>query len=403
MSPQQVNLPTNLRSEPLAGQSMWRTWLTRSLCAVCLCLSIVARSMCQESTSVRIAREADQALRAQNYDLAITHYREVLRTRPSSAAAWSNLGATWYAKGSLSPASDSFIHAARLQPANSDYAFNAALALVRLDKCDVAERYLKESMLSAQHRTAALFLSGLCEFVSDNWQLARETLQRAEASGSRTAETYYMLTIAARKSHSPNEAKRAFELLKSNFPDSSLLHEVVGEALDDDFREAEAQKELSLAIANSPQAPGLHAKLGFLSWKVHQLPEAERLFGQELTIDPHSYSAMHYLGDIAEQNSQLSQALMWYQRALREQPESGEAHFAAGRVLELEGHSDDALKELQACFPALEGDVSAHYWTAKVLRKLGMKEQANSELSRVQEINNTKRNSLVNQLTSGER
>jgi tetratricopeptide (TPR) repeat protein len=354
------------------------------------------------SDAARYAKEADRALHEHDYDLAILGYNKVLQMEPSSAAAWSNLGTAWFAKGNFSQASDSFLRAARLQPANRDYAFNAGLVLVREDKCNVAERYLKKSLLSVQHRAAALYLIGFCAFVSENWTEAKDALLNAEAGGSRTAETYYMLTIAARKSRDPNQAKRAFGLLWSNFPTSSLLHELLGEAADEDFMSTEAEKELSLAISGSPQAPGLHAKLAFILWKRHRLPDAEKLFEQELVIDPHSYSAMHYLGDIAEQDNQLSQALMWYQRALREQPESGEAHFAAGRVLELMGQSQDALRELQASFPALESDASAHYWKARVLKKLGMKEQAQLELSKVQEINKAERNALIIKLNNGE-
>ena len=402
MSPRRVNLVTNLWSERRAKPRIGRLYVSKFCFVAMFYLSIMACSLGQESTSNRMAREADEALRTQNYDLAIADYREFLRSRPSAAGAWSNLGAAWLAKGSLSLATDSFTRAARLQPANGDYAFNAALALVRLDKCDAADRFLVVSLQAPRHRTASLFMSGLCAFVAQEWSLARETLAAAEAGGCQTAETYYMLTIASRKSQSPNEARRAFDLLKSRFPNSSLFHELLGEALDEDSQSEEAQKELSMAIANSPYTPGLHAKLGLLMWKAHRLDDAAELFDQELAIDPRSYSAMHYLGDIAEQNSQLPQALIWYGRALQEQPKSGEAHFAAGRVLELEDRSEEALREFQASLPALENDASVHYWTAKALRRLGMREQANMELAKVQEINKAARNMILTMLGSGE-
>ena len=382
--------------------SMWRMDAEQFIVVAFLCLSLTASGTCQESNAAKYANDADTALRERDYDLAITDYKRVLQIEPSSAAAWSNLGVAWFAKGDLTQAADSFLRAARLKPANRDYAFNAALVLVREDKCDVAEGYLKSSLLSPEHRAAALYLSGLCAFVLKNWPGAKDSLVSAEASGSRSAETYYMLTIAARESGDPNQAKRAFDLLRINYPTSSLLHELIGEASDQNYMSADAQNELSLAIASSPQARGLHAKLGFLLWKAHRLPDAEKQFEQELVIDPHSYSAMHFLGDIAEQHTQLTQALEWYERALREQPESGEAHFAVGRILELKGRSEAALREFQASFPVLENDASAHYWTAKVLKKLGMKEQANRELSKVQEINKAERSALMTRLNNGE-
>lgn len=382
--------------------SVWLKATGQFIAVASLCFLFTAWCICQESNADKFAREADRALREHNYDLAIADYNKALQIKPSSAAAWSNLGAAWFAKGNLSQASDSFLRAARLQPANHDYAFNAALSLVRQDKCDVAEKYSKNSLESVQYRAAALYLQGLCAFVSKNWLEAKDLLLSAETGGSRTEETYYMLTIAARKAGDPNLAKRSFDLLRGNFPNSSFLHELIGEVSDQIYMTAEAQKELSLAIASSPQAPGLHAKLGFLMWKELRLPDAVKLFEQELAIDPHSYSALHYLGDISEQKTEFSHALTWYERALREQPELGEAHLAVGRVLELEGRSEEALRELQASFPALENDASAHYWMARVLRKLGMKEQANMELSKVQEINRAERNVLMTRLSSNE-
>jgi tetratricopeptide (TPR) repeat protein len=382
--------------------SIWQPVAGLFILIVVLLLSVTAQAPAQESATVRLAKEADQSLSEHDYDRAIADYKRIVHIDPSSAAAWSNLGAAWFAKGNLSQASGAFEHAASLQPANRDYAFNAALALVREDKCDASAKYLKQSLLSPQRRAGAQYLLGLCAFVSQNWQEAKESLLSAEAVGSESAETYYMLTIAARKSRDPEQAKRAFDILRSKFPDSSLLHELIGELSDQSDTGADALKEMTLAISDSPTAPGLHAKLGFLLWKAHRSSDAEVLFQQELAIDPHSYSAMHYLGDIAEKNNQLPQALVWYERALREQPQSGEAHFAAGRVLELEGRSEDALRELRASFPTLEGDASAHYWTAEVLKKLGMKEQANLELSKVQEINSAERDVLLTKLSGNE-
>lgn len=398
-----IALPWTPKAEPFCEPSLWRPRAGQLILIAFLWLSIIAHGICQESNEVKYAKEGDRALGQHDYDLAIADYKEVLKINPSSAAAWSNLGVAWFAKNNLSQASSSFLRAARLQPANRDYAYNAALVLVREDKCDLADTYLKQSLASVQHRAPALYLQGLCAFVSKNWQEAKDVLLSAEASGNRTAETYYMLTIASRESRDPNQAKRAFELLRTTSPTSSLLHELIGEASDLNYTSIDAQKEMSLAIADSPRAPGLHLKLGFLMWKAHQLPEAEKMFEQELAIDPHSYSAMHYLGDIAEQNALIPQALKWYERALQELPESGEAHFAMGRVLVLEGRSEDALRELQASFPALETDASAHYWTARVLKKLGKQEQASLELSRVREINKAERNVLLTKLSDGER
>src|ERR1035441_10290851 len=93
-----------------------------------------------------LAQQADSALQSGSYEQAIADYQQVLKFEPDSAAAWSNLGSAWFAKGEFFKASRSYVHASQLQPANTDYSFNAALSLIRLDKCDDAEVYLQRSL-----------------------------------------------------------------------------------------------------------------------------------------------------------------------------------------------------------------------------------------------------------------
>lgn len=388
--------------QPVSKVSVWNPTAMPITVIAVLLLFLATEASCQDPATVRLAREADQRLREQDYDRAIADYKKIVQVNPSSSAAWSNMGAAWFAKGNIPEASKAFEHAARLQPENRDFAFNAGLSLIREDKCEASERYLRQSLQSLEHRAAARYLLGLCAFVSQDWKKAKDLLLVAEAVGEESAETYYMLAIAARKSRDPEQAKRAFKVLCNKYPDSSLLHELVGELSDQSDTSDEAQKEMALAISESPVAPGLHSKYGLLLWKTHRLSDAKEAFQQELTIDPHSYSAMHYLGDIAEKSNQLPQALKWYEGALREQPQSGEAHLAAGRVLELEGRREDALRQLLLSFPALNGDASAHWLTARVMKELGMNRQAASELSKVREINQAERDALLSKLNPGD-
>ena len=372
--------------------------MQRHVALVVLCLFVVRGGSCQEKRATELARAADRALHEGEYALAISQYQVLLRLEPLNSAAWSNLGSAWFAQSNFAQASASYLHATRLEPANADYAYNAALSLVREDKCKVAEPSLKFATKSTGHRASSEFLEGLCAFVAKDWQESKAMLLKAEEGGNRTAETYYMLAVASRRSSDPAQAKRAFDTLRATFPDSSLLHELVGDASDDLFLSADAEKEISLAIVESPLAPTLHAKLGYLMWKEHRLSEAEESFKEELRIDPHSYSALHFLGEICEQRGDLTAALLRYEQAVVELPGSGEAHFSVGRVLELQGHSAAALQELEKSFPALQGNVPAHYWTARVLRRLGLKERAALEMVEVQKLNKAERDGLMTKL-----
>jgi Flp pilus assembly protein TadD len=348
-----------------------------------------------------LAQQADSALQSGSYEQAIADYQQVLKFEPDSAAAWSNLGSAWFAKGEFFKASRSYVHASQLQPANTDYSFNAALSLIRLDKCDDAEVYLQRSLQSTSYLKSGHYLAGLCAFVSDRWSKAEKELVSASDAGSHSAETYYMLAIAARKANDPAEASRAYDLLRTNYPDSSFYHEITGEALDRADQDEQAQRQIEMAIASDPRAPGLHAQLGLLQWKAHHLPEAEKSFKEELALDDRSYSSLHFLGDIAEKTNRPREALGWYKRSLQVRPDSGESHFALGRALAIEEHYQDALKELTDAQSLLPNDSSVHYWLARTLKSLGRKDRANLELSKVREILAAQRSAQLEKLGNG--
>ena len=350
------------------------------------CVVLTAPHSLRGQTDV-YSTAADAALNRQDYDLAISDYKKVLKTSPSFAPAWNNLGTAWFAKNEYAKASGAFLEAVRLQPKNDDFQFNAGMALMRSDKCEAAKQHLERSTTSAKYKARAEYLRGVCAFVQEQWPAAEMEIGNAESDGFRIAEVYYMLTIASRKARNPEGAERAYGLLCKWFPDSPLRHELLGETLDRAGQDAAAQSEIASAIAGRPLEPGLHAQLGILQLKRQDLPKAKASFEQELAIDKHSYLAMRYLGEIAQRSGQPDAAMEWYQRALRENPAFGEGHYALGCLLAERKQYDDALRELRASFPAMDEDVSAHYWMARVLQKLGRSREANNELARVRAIN----------------
>lgn len=345
-------------------------------------------------------RAADDSLRAGNYDLAISTYKELLRHEPHSAAIWSNYGAALFGKGDASRASGAFVRAAKLEPANPEYAFNAALALVRLDLCGSATPYFEIARRATAHAPAVSYLNGVCAFVAKQWKRAESLLLQAHGEGIVSPETYYMLTIAAHENNDRERSSWAYRQLKNAYPESPLMQEAVGEIFDDEYDTRDAIREMSDAIAAHPHDSGLHGKLAFLLWKQgqDQWPRAKVLFSEELALDRHSYPSMHYLGVIAEQSNQYDVALDWYQRALRERPNLGEAHFALGRVLERQGHDAEAIREFQASLSALKDDPSLHYWTARALRRMGRNQEAGEEFARVAAINKATRDDLLRKL-----
>lgn len=377
-----------------------KAWI--NLCASLSCLSMLclAQGPSPGRARARDTRAADDSLRAGNYDLAISSYKEFLKREPHSAAIWSNYGAALFGKGDALRASGAFVRAAQLEPRSPEYAFNAALALVRLDKCGMATSYFEVARRATAHAPAVSYLNGVCAFVAKQWKRAESLLLQAYGESVISPETYYMLTIAAHENNDRERSSWAYLQLKNTYPESPLVQEALSEIFDDEYDTRDAIREISDAIAAHPNDPGLHGKLAFLLWKEgqDQWPRARALFSEELALDRHSYPSMHYLGVIAEQSNQYDVALDWYQRALRERPNLGEAHFAIGRVLERKGEDVEALREFQASLPALKGDISLHYWTARALRRMGRNKDASHEFASVAAINKATRDDLLRKL-----
>ncbi len=387
------------KSISMTRRFLKRWSMERAVVWLLLAASLLLRAQHQDEKS--LAQQADNALRSDDYEHAIASYEELLKLEPGSAAAWSNLGTAWFAKGDYAKASRSFARASHLQPTSADYAFNLALSLIRQDKCADAQTYLHMALRSNAYARRGHYLAGMCAFVSKQWFEAKEDLKAAGNAGHRSAEMYYMLAIAARKTNDPVEAKRAYDQLRTNYSNSSLYHEITAEALDRADEDSEAEKQLAMAIETDPRATSLHAQLGLLLWKAHRLPEAERAFRSELELDPRSYSALHFLGDIAEQTNRPEEALSWYKRAMQVQPESGEAHFSLGRILESQGRSQQALKELTAAASQMPDDASVHYWSARTLKHLGRMQEAKKELDKVRQIQTAERSALLRRLGNG--
>jgi tetratricopeptide (TPR) repeat protein len=260
---------------------------------------------------------------------------------------------------------------------------------------------LHTPLSSNKYAAKAHYLKGMCAFVVQDWRKASSEMQAGIDAGSRSAEAYYMLSIAARKSNAPERARQAYETLHQLYPDSSFYHELTAEALDRSDLDSEAEKQIKLAIASDPHARDLHAQLGFLLWKVQQFPEAEQAFQEELKLTPNSYSSLHYLGDIAEKTNHPEQALQWYRQALQLQPGSAEAHYAVGRAIQMQGYEEEALQEYESALPQLQNDASLHYAIAKALKHLGRNEEARAELQKVREINEAERLHLLQRFGNG--
>ena len=341
----------------------------------------------------------DAALNRRDFDEAITSYKTALVDLPGFAAGWNNLGSAYFGKADLAHAAKAFQTAAGIEPGNADYAFGAGLALVRLDRCAEAEKYLATARRAESRQGGAEFLTGTCAFVDERWASAAEALQAADKFGIESPELYYMETLAARKIGDSQGAERAFTELSRRFPDAPLRHELLGEAYDRDNKAASARAEIEAALKERPGEPGLHAQLGFLLWKAHELDAAQELFRQELAIDPTSYSAAYYSGDIEEKKAHLEQSLRWYRRALEVRSESAEAHLAAGRVLAEQGEYAVALPELLRTQPALRQDESAMYWIARTLQRLGRVGEAKDYLQQVKAIQDGRRQALLNKVS----
>ncbi len=155
-------------------------------------------------------------------DKAELHYKKATKLDRKNSQAANNYG-IFLCRNNREAESEKYFLQALKNPLykTPEFAYtNAALCLLRIDKNDKAEEYLRKALAAKSDFPTALFSMGRLRFEQNNFTEARNYLEQYHLAGNRTAISLWLaIRIELELNNSGNVDELAANLA-SDFPDS---------------------------------------------------------------------------------------------------------------------------------------------------------------------------------------
>ena len=171
-----------------------------------------------------------------------------------------------------------------------------------------------------------------------------------------------------------NAANMAKSLL-AQYPNTFILHNVLGIALDGLGQYEGAINSYRNALKLQPNMPDLHFNLGIALSNVGQLTEAAASYRKAITLQPKFFEAYGNLGTLLQKQGKLEEAVASYRKALSIN-EDPRGHFNLGTALRDQGKLDEAIKHYQKAIALFPNYADAHSNLGETLRDQGNMQEA---------------------------
>ena len=171
-----------------------------------------------------------------------------------------------------------------------------------------------------------------------------------------------------------NAANMAKSLL-AQYPNTFILHNVLGIALDGLGQYEGAINSYRNALKLQPNMPDLHFNLGIALSNVGQLTEAAASYRKAITLQPKFFEAYGNLGTLLQKQGKLEEAVASYRKALSIN-EDPRGHFNLGTALRDQGKLDEAIKNYRQAIALFPNYADAHSNLGETLRDQGNMQEA---------------------------
>ena len=210
-------------------------------------------------------------------------------------------------------------------------------------------------------------------------QKAIQLLRAALNQDPQSPEALYYLVRGCRIAGDKPCAAGAARRLLEAAPDSAYTHKLLAEALDAQFREADAEQELRRAAALEPTMPEVHFSLGMIDWRRGEYGRAREEFLAELKYNPSFARTTFFLADIALRQDKTALAIEYLTQSLRADPGQYDALCELGKAYASVGRDSDAIVQFRTAAALKPEEPTAHYRLSRLLRKAGRAEEADRE------------------------
>jgi tetratricopeptide (TPR) repeat protein len=153
-------------------------------------------------------------------------------------------------------------------------------------------------------------------------------------------------------------------------PDSSVLHNNLGNVLFAQRRCDDASREYREALRLQPDLPDAHHNLANCLFVTQKTDDAIAEYQQTLELDPNKYQTRMMLGAALLQKGEINDAMEQFQQVLANQPENAEVRMLLGHAYYMNKDFPSAIMELKHAlaikpdFPQAENELAWIYATA---------------------------------------
>lgn len=331
---------------------------------------------------------AEEALKANQLDVAAQEFQEILRIDPHNAEATASLGAIAFNQHNYPKAVEQFQESLRLAPDLWNAQAFLGMSEMRLGNLDEAKTLLEKSFPHVQQeklRTQAVSDLITIYYISGDLDKAAAIVKVLESLEPNNPDTLY----TAYRVHS-DLAAHALAALFKVAPQSARTREILAQSLMSRNDPVGAIQEYRRALATDPNLPEIHFELGeaLLTYSASEptRSEAEKEFEAAVAANPADSNAEYELGEVALSRSDLQNAFQHYSRALQIRPHFVDAQIGLGKVLTAMNEPRKALDYLLDAERSDPQNDTVHFRLALAYRKLGAKADAEREYAAFQEI-----------------
>lgn len=330
-------------------------------------------------------QQASEAMRQGKLDQAAEGFVAVVKTAPTFAEAYLNLGLVREEQGRHEEAIASFQKALQLKPRLRGANLFLGISLYRTNHLDLALTALhKETAASPKDANAWMWV-GVVALEKGEGDEAAEALDKAAKLAPNNVDILYHRG-RAHLFVSKDSYARMFQA----DPKSWRVRQLLAEANADAERHMDAIAEYQAAIKLAPLEPRLHEELGTELRVAGKMPEAEEAFRQELEIDPDNVVAKYKLGVIVMERGDAASGKQLIEEALRVRPNLRHAEYNLGRAEMLLGNDLAAAQRLQQATvaPGSDPDIIEQSWyqLGIVYRRLHRMDDARAAMATFQKL-----------------
>jgi Tfp pilus assembly protein PilF len=334
---------------------------------------------------------AQQYLRQQQPELAISEFEKVIASDPQNLDARTNLGVLLFFRRDFKGAVPQLRAACEIKPDLWKQRALLGLAEAQLQEKDASRSDLEAAF---PHITDQKFQLDVGKALIDNYTATGDLDKAAtivsDLLQSRPTDT--SLLYLSYRLYS-DLAGRAMLTLALSAPDSAEMHEVMARELARHGDNNPAIANYREAIKINPNLPDLHFELGDLL--NHATDESEKAgaaaeFKAALALNPKDDKSELALGMLAEKAGDLKTALADDSRAVQDNPDNADACTELAKILL---QMDQKVRAQQLLERAIQIDPTnfvAHYRLAALYRQQGKTEEARQQVAQYQKYKQMK-------------